>query len=282
VNTFAASWLDLREPADAAARNRAVMNACAGYFAQRDEITVCDVGCGTGAALRALAPHLPHRQTWVLIDKDAALLAAAAIRLRAWADAVRETSDGLDLSCGQTLIYVRMRMTDVSGPWALPPDTTLVSLSALLDLTSGAWMHAIVAAATARGLPIFASLIFDGTVILDPPDQDDAPVLQQFRRDMQRDKGFGPAAGVDAAAAFSRILTAAGYGVEAGRSDWTLGQSERPLMLAMIDGIATAATGTDLSGGAVHAWRQRRNQLRGLTVGHLDLFASPPANAAAR
>ena len=74
MSGFSAEWLALREPADQRARNSDLLGALTRRFAGRDTLSVVDLGCGAGSNLRALAPALPRRQRWRLVDHDAALL----------------------------------------------------------------------------------------------------------------------------------------------------------------------------------------------------------------
>jgi hypothetical protein len=75
--SFAAEWLALREPYDRRARNPAVLAAVTAALAQQPSVTIVDLACGTGATLRALAPHIAARQSWRLVDNDLSLLARA-------------------------------------------------------------------------------------------------------------------------------------------------------------------------------------------------------------
>ena len=63
----------LREPADAAARSRELVEHLAAPGAAARWL-IHDLGCGTGAMGRWLAPLLPGPQRWVLHDRDADLL----------------------------------------------------------------------------------------------------------------------------------------------------------------------------------------------------------------
>ena len=94
MSGFDPAWLDLREGADHRARNGDVLATCAAHFATRDHVRVVDLGCGSGSNLRALAPHLPVRQSWRLVDHDSILLDAARARLARWAETAEETGDG--------------------------------------------------------------------------------------------------------------------------------------------------------------------------------------------
>src|SRR5215470_16451319 len=96
VGGFSARWLTLREPYDQAARNGAVLDAVAATFAGAPAATVTDLGCGTGATMRAIAPCLPARQSWRLVDNDNTLLDAAERAAPAGTDVATVT---IDLAC---------------------------------------------------------------------------------------------------------------------------------------------------------------------------------------
>jgi len=69
-------WLALREPADHAARSRDLAARIRGLVPD-GPLVIHDLGSGTGSMARWLAPQLPGPQTWVLHDRDAALLDVA-------------------------------------------------------------------------------------------------------------------------------------------------------------------------------------------------------------
>ena len=73
MSGFSSDWLKLRESADHRARNQELLAKLAACFAEREAILVADLGAGTGSNLRAIAPHLPSRQQWVLVDHDPVL-----------------------------------------------------------------------------------------------------------------------------------------------------------------------------------------------------------------
>src|SRR5689334_22553337 len=71
-------WLDLREPADAAARAGDLVERLRRALPARWPSIIHDLACGTGAMGRWLAPQLRGPQRWVLHDRDADLLEIAA------------------------------------------------------------------------------------------------------------------------------------------------------------------------------------------------------------
>src|ERR671932_1816358 len=70
-------WLALREPADAAARSAELAERLARHLPP-GPLVIHDLGGGSGAMGRWLAPRLPAPQRWVVHDRDAELLELAA------------------------------------------------------------------------------------------------------------------------------------------------------------------------------------------------------------
>ena len=269
---FAAQWLDLREPADHRARNADLQAAVARHLIDQTQVTVTDLACGTGAMMRALAPHLPARQSWRLVDHDADLLAAIDQRCR-----------GLS-SVAQAIAW-QPHHADVQNELeaiiALPAD--LVTISAFLDLTSAAWLERLADAAAAHRRAIYASLIYDGRVACEPVDPFDAQVLLAFNAHQRRDKGFGAAAGPQAAAQLSELLVARGFNTRLAQADWVLDDHDARLQEEFVQGWYQAACEQDmLDRRELDLWlMQRLESVRArsarITVGHCDIWAYPPA-----
>ena len=255
---FSADWLALRQPADRRARDPALVARLAGYFAGRARLRVLDLGAGTGASLRALAPVLGAGQHWVLADNDPALLARA------------EAPEGVTLE---------RRRADLGGDLAelFDPAPDLVTASALFDLGGAAWIEALAGRAAACGAVLYAALSYDGREEWHPPHPLDAEVLAAFHADQRRDKGLGPALGPDAHAHLAACLDGHGYRVAEAPSDWVLTPpADAALIAALAEGTA-AAVASRIGAERAGAWRAARAGATRVTVGHRDLLALPPA-----
>lgn len=278
MSGFSAVWLALRESADHAARDGAVLAAVAATFAGRHRLAVLDLGCGSGSNLRALAPHLPAEQAWTLVDHDPALLDAARAALSAWADRVIPTGDGLALEKGSARIAVTLRRADLVNdlPDILSGRADLVTAAALFDLVSEVWLRRFTAMLAERRLPLYAVLTYDGLERWLPAHPLDERILEAFHRHQARDKGFGPSAGPQAAGALAASLVKLGYRLRNGDSTWRLGQADAALVAMLADGIAAAAAETGLV-SAAHAtgWAEARRHATTVEIGHRDLFAEP-------
>lgn len=275
--TFSDDWLALREAADRRARNAALERRLADALAGLSEQRIVDLGAGTGANLRALAPRLGRRQHWTLLDHDGALARIARARLAAFADTAREDGAALELTLGDRAIRVSFAQADLArdpaAPFASAPH--LVTASAFHDLVSTGWCAAFAAAARGSGAAIHSALTCDGRDAWLPPHPADAAVAAAFRAHQSSDKGFGPAAGADGAGVLAQALAAQGYRLETADSPWRLGPADGALIARLAAGTAEAAAHI-MDPPTARDWGRSRAGATACTIGHLDLLALPP------
>jgi hypothetical protein len=275
MSGFSADWLALREPADHAARNAALRDRVATAFAGRRDPLILDLACGAGSNLRGLAPFLPERQRWRLVDHDPFLLDAARARLADWAERV-ESSEPLILSRDGKRISVDFRRADLARgvDVTLTVDVDLIAAAAFFDLVSPEWIARFAQDIAARRLPLYAVLTYSGEESRWPPQDGDAAMLAAFHAHQARDKGFGAAAGPRAADILQAALEAQGYAVARAPSSWRLGAADAALMRALDEGAAQAARETGLiASETIDAWRAAPRAR--CEIGHWDLFAQP-------
>lgn len=262
MSGFDTGWLALREPADRAARDGALLAAAAAHLDRADEPIVMDLGCGTGSTLRAMAPLIGRRARWRLLDNDAALLA----------EAHRRTGGEAEISCEQA---------DLAEIDALElPRSGLVTASALFDLVSRDFVERLAERVSARGIGLYAALNYSGVVDWTPAEDGDRAMVAAFNRHQTRDKGFGAALGPGASEALKAAFEARGYRVVTAPSPWEIGEDARDLHRAFVDGMITAVGETDeVETGVIGDWAARR--LAAITagavcrVGHFDVLALP-------
>jgi SAM-dependent methyltransferase len=280
VSDFALDWLSAREPYDHAARSAGLAERFAAALGPAPRLL--DLGCGTGSNLRYLAPRIagPHR--WRCVDNDPGLLRAAPQALQRWARArgwaPRLQGEELVLARPAGEIVVAFAPDDLTRA-GLPDEAggAGVSASALLDLTSAAWLDGLAEAC--RGRPLLVALSFDGRLAFDPAAPEDEEMCRRFLAHQRRDKGFGPALGAEAATHLAHRLSARGCAVTLERSDWQLGPSDLALLRATLEGMVEAVREIAVD-DCLQRWAARRRQQvasgeLGLTVGHVDLLALP-------
>jgi SAM-dependent methyltransferase len=276
VSGFSLEWLALREPADHRARNPDILAALKAAFADRESVTVIDLGCGTGSNLRATAPYLPLRQRWRLVDHDPALLAAARERLMAWADSAEPSGDSLTLVKEGRVLAVSFAEADLAtGPEAaLGGSPDLVTAAALFDLVSIPWIERFAWRLAEENAALYTALTYNGVEMWRPAHEDDPAILAAFHAHQCRDKGFGPSAGPGATEALASALKACRYMVKTGDSAWRLEAQDQALVRELAGGVAQAVRETgQVAEERVTAWQRTRTEGAACTIGHTDLLA---------
>jgi SAM-dependent methyltransferase len=262
MNSFAVDWLTRREPYDRRARNPKVLKAVVASLQHTSVLGIVDLGCGTGAMLRDLAPRFAARQHWRLIDNDLDLVGRAAAS---------------DVPFGITVTAMPLDLSrDLEA--ALDGSLDLVVTSALLDLVSEAWLERLAVETAARNLPFYAALSYDGRAEFDPSDPFDEAIMAALNTHQRTDKGFGPALGPDAASSAIARLRSLGYIVVHGPSDWVVAPDDVDMQLTLLDGWAGAARAAGASRANTMAWLKRRRDLvltgrSSIRVGHVDFWA---------
>jgi SAM-dependent methyltransferase len=264
-------WLELREPADAVARAPDLAGLLGRYLPATGCRVIHDLGCGTGAMGRWLAPLLPGQQHWVAHDRDADLLEIAV------ADVPGAAADG-------AAVTVEARQSDItllhSGDLA---GASLITASALLDLLTGDELAALIGVCAGAGCPVLLTLSVVGRVDLAPADPLDVRVAAAFdahqRRTTTRGRLLGPDAVVAAVEGFGRL----GAAVIVRPSPWRLGAAHAGLTAEWFTGWVGAACEQELELAAqTDAYAHRRlaeaaaGQLA-VTVDHADVLVLPRA-----
>jgi SAM-dependent methyltransferase len=264
-------WLAIREPADAAARAPELVDHLLRLLPARRRQIIHDLGCGTGAMGRWLAPQLPGRQHWVLHDRDPDLLTAAATNLPASAadgHAVIVETKHSDITA--------LRTADLAG-------AALITSSALLDLLTGVELASLVDLCTAAGCPALLTLSVVGRVELTPADPLDGRVAAAFNAHQRRATERGHLLGPDAVALAVEEFGRRGADVLVRPSPWRLGSEDADLAAEWFTGWVGAACEQDVS-LAVETPDYARRRLAQATDGqlavavdHADLLVVPRA-----
>jgi hypothetical protein len=259
-------WLLLREPADAAARSGELAERLGRHLTAAGRLVIHDLGGGSGAMGRWLAPRLPGRQHWVVHDRDAGLLK------RAVADAPGPAADG-------AAVTVEARRSDITR--LAPGDlagASLIVASALLDLLTADELAGMLGACTG---PMLLALTVVGRVALTPADPLDARVAAAFDAHQRRTTTGRRLLGPDAVAAAVEQLRGAGAEVLVRPSPWRLDAAHADLTAAWFGGwVAAACEQEPALAAEADVYRDRRlaqaaaGELA-VTVGHADLLVVP-------
>ncbi|MFE2530528.1 class I SAM-dependent methyltransferase [Streptomyces sp. NPDC059371] len=273
---YAPQWLQLREPADAAARAVDLLDPLRIRLANRPvrggDLAIHDLGCGTGSMGRWLAPRLDGAQHWILHDRDPYLLHFATV------GAPKAAADGSHVAVTtQRGDIGRLTVDALAG-------ASLVTASALLDVLTAEEIDRLAAACAGAGVPALLTLSVAGRVELTPADPLDAEITEAFNAHQRRGELLGPDAVTAACDAFARY----GATVRVHPSPWRLGPDEAALTEEWLRGWVGAAVEErpELAERAEAYLRSRiaasaAGELR-VVVHHSDVLALPhPAGGAA-
>jgi hypothetical protein len=262
-------WLALRESADAAARAPDLVEHLGRHLPASGRRVIHDLGCGTGAMGRWLAPRLPGPQHWVVHDRDADLLEVAV------PDLPGPAADGAAVTIeAKRSDITRLRPGDLA-------DASLITASALLDLLTEDELAGLVGVCVRAGAPVLLTLSVVGRVELTPADPLDGRVAAAFdahqRRATQRGRLLGPDAVAIAVEEFGRR----GTEVLVRPSPWRLGALDAELAAEWLSGWVGAACeqqGELVAETDAYTRRRLAQATAGrlaVTVGHADLLVLP-------
>jgi SAM-dependent methyltransferase len=262
-------WLALREPADAAARAPELVDHVVRALPATGRRVIHDLGSGTGAMGRWLAPLLPGPQHWVGHDRDTDLLALIRDnRPAAAADGAAVTVEAKHTDLAQ------LERRDLAG-------ATLITASALLDVLTEGVLKKLAGVCLSARCPVLLTLSVTGRVEIAPRDALDARVCAAFndhqRRTTERGRLLGPDAVAFAAEEFRRL----GADVHVRPSPWRLAPAQASLIREWFSGWVGAAgeQETELAAECELYTRERLTQLNGgklrVTVEHADMLVLP-------
>jgi hypothetical protein len=260
-------WLRLREPADAAARSAELAERLRRHLPATGRLVIHDLGGGSGAMGRWLAPRLPGPQHWVVHDRDADLLSLAV------AGAPGPAADG-------AAVTVEARRSDITR--LVPGDlagASVVVASALLDVLTADELAAMLAACPSG--PVLLALTVAGRVALTPADPLDVRIAAAFDAHQRRSTAAGRLLGPDAVAAAVDALSRTGAEVIVRPSPWRLDATHAELTAEWLRGWVGAAREQEPALAAeARAYRDRRlaqaaaGELA-VSVEHADVLVLP-------
>jgi len=271
ISVAAPDWLAQRAAADDRSRSADLAQHLARMLPP-GPLVVHDLGAGTGAMTRWLAPRLGGPQRWVLRDGDEGIL------------------NHVDLSSTTDThgdpVVAEPTVEDLTS---LPLDAfrgaSAVTASALLDVITAEEAANVVAACVHAHTPALFSLTVTGGVRIEPPlprtSGIERDLVAAFNDHQRRETAGRRMLGPHAVPLVAALFEAAGWSVRRAATPWRLAASDGPLIAQWLDGWLGAAVEQrpDLARAADELRRARLAQnavgrLR-VTVSHEDLLAWP-------
>lgn len=283
---FSAEWLQLREPADHRARSTLLTQLLLDWRRDKERMNIIELGAGTGSNLRYLCPLLGHQQHWTLFDHDQSLLEQLPHLLTPWAQQqgihILATRETIRLESDTFSAQIHWQQKDLANELnAIAQDKVhLITASALLDLTSAAWLEQLARLCIDKHCASLFVLNYDGTLQWHEKLPDDELLNQLLNEHQLTDKGFGNALGPQAHHYIAEQLRRAQH-VTTQSGNWVLDQQQSALQNELLTGWVKAAMEQDTTRKPViQAWAESRRLAikQGhsyLSVGHTDVLSLP-------
>jgi SAM-dependent methyltransferase len=238
--------------------------------------TIHDLGCGTGAMTRWLAPLLPRPQHWVLHDRDADLLEIAAAEQPA-------------RPAGRAAVTLEVRRCDITrlDPGDLA-GAALITASAVLDMLTRQELISLISSCVGARCPILLTLSVIGRVELTPAEPLDSRMGAAFNAHQRRATGRGHLLGPDAVAVAVECFRRLGAAVLVSPSPWRLGVEQGELLSQWLTGWVSAACeqnpelAREASGYIDRRLAQAAAGELRVTVEHSDLLVDGPTEPRGR
>ena len=286
---FSPDWLRLREPADHQARSALLTEKLVLWRERFSDFGVVDLGSGTASNFRYLCPKLGMNQTWTLLDNDIGLLSCIAERLAEWAFETNSQFDRISpnsatIKHANFSAHLTWQTCDLAKELNTidVENTHLMTGSALLDLTSAAWMSRLARIINAQQCASLFVLSYNGKLQWQPELQFDKQITELLNAHQLTDKGFGNALGPSAYEYLMSELTS--HAIESDPTDWILDQDSHAMQEVLIsDWAAAAAEQNPLCSSDIKEWSQQRThylekEQSTLRVGHVDILSLPADN----
>jgi hypothetical protein len=222
-------------------------------------VEIIDLGAGTGANQRWLAPRLPLRQRWIHLDHDPVI--------------------SRSLPLPDDTMIIDESVEALSQLLARPGvDQRLVTCSALLDVLTTDQIHEVCGALIDNRVPGLFSLTVTGTFGVSPTDPHDQQLLDAFNDHQRRTGRAGP----DAVNVALDAMLGGGFTVRTQETPWRLTASNDPAFVEQLlrERLeAAVAQDPSLATTAATWFELRRTQLTDgilhIDLGHLDILSLP-------
>jgi SAM-dependent methyltransferase len=238
-------YLEAKRLVDLRCINRRVLTSFRSHLEVLRDPAIVDLGTGTGLMIRKIIRmHLPGKARIIGIDLDGqscrtavSLIAEDLVRTGYREVRVEQSAEGdevcgkIDAERGECGLQIEMRIGDVLSPgrpWS-PHDASFdaVTANAFIDLMPLKDITALIGELLTTGGLFYATINYDGTTTLLPPNQDgtfETELLDIYNCSMEMRRTSGkPTGGSRSGSRLFGVLLEQGFNiVECGSSDWAV------------------------------------------------------------
>lgn len=279
---FTIQWLKDRFPYDSVARNKRVEQSCLDYYRDRKNISLLDIGSGTGASCIYFMEKWSASQIWTLVELNPALAAASIERIEDYAAqngyVTQRGAQQLFLQKEQKFVTVNVLQKsflelDDFIDWG---SIDLVTATAVFDLLSKEMFADFIQPLIAHKIPLLATINYE-RMIITPDDYKSDLFSELYTAHMKRPQTFGVSMGGDSAYEMYQVFRNNGLSYKAGQSHWFIHQEDELMITYLLDYMTNAIPDlldTDEEKAALTDWITQKKKEKNISIEvcHWDLF----------
>ena len=285
---FNSEWLEERFRFDNAARNKRVEAAFFDFISDLENISIVDLGSGTGANFLYFFDKIEINQRWFLIEKDRRFIEPTLERLEYFAAQkgysiqknhqslkIQTDSKRAEISLINESFFKLQDLVDLKN-------IDVIMAAALFDLLTEKQFETIAALIFSNNIPLLATMNYFDT-IFHLKSESDRKFINSYNDHMRREQLFGRSLGNAIVPFMENYFIKNDIHFLKGSSDWKIKNADFRMQKILLDFIENAVSELLDNGEENDLFKkwmlQKRSlsekKLLGIRVAHFDFFALP-------
>ena len=279
---FTIQWLEERFTYDSQARNKAVEKMGLHYFQDKSNISILDIGSGTGASCIYFMEKIAANQIWTLVELNPDLAKASLQRIAGFTHKegyiVQKSDYQIFLQKDRKFITVKVLQQsfleledyiDFGGiDW--------VTATAVFDLLTKEMFESFITPLIDRKIPLLATINYEGMSIL-PASPENQFYTDLYTAHMQRPQTFGTTMGGDTTKVAQQLFRQKNTAYEIGKSNWEITPNDQKMRQYLLNYMGEAIPellNSPAEKKSFESWLTQKKQQKNLSieVRHWDFF----------
>lgn len=282
---FDIDWLNERYPFDAEARNKKLETKVKDHFAEKETLTLVDVGAGTGSNCLYFMDQFTQSQKWYLVEQNEKLKKATIRRFKDYAAyhkySFEKKKNQLKISSLKKSVEINL----ITDSLLNLPDLVdvkkvdVVLANAVLDALTAPQIKAFSQILLDHQLSFYATLSYRGMTFI-PDDPFDDVFIDAYNQYMERPQKNGKILGEKALPMMVDFIKEHGGTVATAPSIWKVESDDIKMHYYLLNFMENALGEMELDPSMMAnfaRWIQRKKELiitrrQRLEIEHLDLW----------
>lgn len=285
---FDIDWLKERYPYDVEARNKELETKVLTELGKKEQVTIVDVGAGTGSNCLYFVEQLKQNQKWYLIEQNELLSTATVRRLREYATyhkyEFEKRKKGIKItSLTKTIEIILINDSFLNTEKLVDlKKVDIVIANTVFEQYSKQQFDEFAQVLIKYKKPFYATLNYQ-QMAFEPEDPFDDVFISLYNEYKERPQVMGKTMGKNASRLMLDIFESAQWKTEEVESPWRVEQNDIKMHYYLLNFMENALAEMQLAENKQHnfaKWVQRKKDLiitqrQQLEIYHTDIFVKP-------